>query len=210
MHLTSVAGEQVHAWLAERAADHAGRRDRLAAVVDQEQDRLRALRRALEQGEAQHRRLLTTDPALADSALRQVAKLEAEAQDAERAAGDAAARAAEFADAPDAQAVIDHLAWLSALIDGRLKEARGGTEINAVLREALEGVWLQVSDGVLRAYMRARTGARAQFRTDPQNLAPESAASVWLPEAKPDGEPSSTAGFSRGLPLPPLVVEVGR
>jgi hypothetical protein len=64
------------------------------------------------------------------------------------------ARAAEFTDAPDRRAALDHVAYLT----GRLQEAKGGAAINGVLRSALEGVWLRVEDGVLHADMRTPHG----------------------------------------------------
>ena len=182
MHLQTVVGEQLHGWLAERAAEHHAQRDVVAAAAERERAALRRLQRTLERAVEQHRRLLAGDDAqLADTALRQVAAVEADVRAAELAVGDAEARAAEFADAPDQRAAFDHLAHLAALVDGRLKEAQGGAAINGVLRSVLEGVWLRVADGVMHAEMRASSGAWAQIEGDPRKVALEGWATVGGP-----------------------------
>ena len=181
MHLQTVVGEQLHAWLAERAVEHVAQRDALVAAAGRERARLRVLERTLQRATGQHRRLLDEDPSLADAALRQVATLDADVDAARQAVGDAEARAAEFAVAPDQRAAFDHLSHLSALLGGRLSEAKGGAAINGVLRSAVEGVWLRVEGGVLHADMRAHSGVWAQIEGDPEKAAMEGWATVGGP-----------------------------
>jgi len=126
MHLQTVVGEQLRSWVAEKAAEHHAQRDALAAAADRERASLRTLQRTLEKARGQHLRLLDDDPQLADTALRRVAALEANVETAERAVGDGEARAAEFADAPDQRAALDHVAHLSALLTRRERRRAAG------------------------------------------------------------------------------------
>jgi site-specific DNA recombinase len=198
LHVTTVLGEQLADWLAERAAEHETRRHALENAAERDRAHLRELRRTLDRAVEQHRRLLADEPALADSALRQVATIEADVHAAETAVGDAEARAAEFALPPDQRAAFDHLKYLAALVAGRLQEANGDAEaINAVLRAALEGVWLRVDGGVLHAAMRASSGVWARTEADPTAVALEGWASVggppeWLRGIEPDDGPYPT------------------
>lgn len=158
-HLERVADEQLRRWLADRAEEHRRQRDRLAGVVDRERAQLRQLDRRRESAAAQYDRLLDADSPLADRALLKVAEVEEEMNRQRRRLEDAEARAAEFTGEPDERAALETVERIADALGERLRDADGPREVNAVLRDALAGVYIDKTDrGMIYVEIVATTG----------------------------------------------------
>ena len=187
-HLRSFVGD-VDRWLVDRAADREDEQRERQLSVARARDELANLdRRVSKAQERADAALDRDDDEIADAALRQVARAEAQRDEQARAVADAEAVAAEFAAAPEEEVALDLCARLSALSDmatGALVLATiPREEIARALADALSSITLAIEDGSLRAEFRLRLGGI------------------------PDSEGTSTAGFD-AVALPALAVPVG-
>jgi hypothetical protein len=94
----------------------------------------------------QHDRLLDEgEEELADTALREVARIERERDQLAEALANAELHLAEWQD-PDLDAALDYYKELHDAIAGRIANAKSVRDLNAALVTVLEGVWLHTVD----------------------------------------------------------------
>jgi site-specific DNA recombinase len=184
-HFDRIIGEELASWAAQRASEHESEHRRKLAVVERKRKQLVGLERQRNLAAAQHLRLLDADDDLADTALRQLAGIESQITECQRAIADAEARAAEFADAPEQDTVFEYINGLVDLVCGRVSAASGSAEVNAVLREALVGIWMAVDDGAFRAEFRLQSPDAASWLTFSPS---DDMASMWVYSDDESGE----------------------
>jgi DNA invertase Pin-like site-specific DNA recombinase len=158
-YLHHIVEQDLACWLAAKSAERTAERDALLAAAGREHEQVAKLRRRRDRAAEQRWRLLDEgEDAAADAALRDLAAIDAAVEAQERAAADAESRAAEWQAEPSLDAALDFYNGIVELIGGRVRRASGGAELNAALRDALAGVWLEMTPEHFRADVRLRGG----------------------------------------------------
>jgi hypothetical protein len=163
-HLERVADEQLRRWLADRAEQHRRQRDDRGAVVGRERAALARLEQRERAATDAYFKVLDTNPDLASTALGALSRVKDDADAQRERLADAEARAAEFATDVDEHAAVEQITRLQDALSERLREAGGPAEINAVLRDALEGIYASRYDVGVNAEIVARTGEWAMTK----------------------------------------------
>jgi hypothetical protein len=155
----------VEQWVSSRAAGADCERNLFAAAVQEQRSELARIERRAERARAQHDRLLDDGNDLAATALREVARIEADCNERVAALAEAEQRLAEW-ETPDVDAALDYYSELRDAIAGRVERAQSVRDLNAALRTVLEGVWLNtVEDDHLGQVLIAQFVLRADAET---------------------------------------------
>jgi DNA invertase Pin-like site-specific DNA recombinase len=137
-------------WIAEQAqAISADQRAREAAV-ETERAVLADLERKVALAEAAYDDALS-DPKLAFSALRQVARLETACEAQRQCIAHTEAQLTEWAAPPDVDAALDFYTGLVDLVRGKVQRVKGAVELNAALSTVIAGMWCELDGDRLRA-----------------------------------------------------------
>jgi DNA invertase Pin-like site-specific DNA recombinase len=142
-HLHEFVGS-VEKWLSRKADVLAAEHDARKATVDREKAVLTDLDRDREKHLVEYRRMVAAGDRLARLALEEVDRLDGERAAQQEKVGEAEAVAAEFQGPPDIDAALDFYNGLVELVQGRVRNARGATELNAALHEVVAGIWFEL------------------------------------------------------------------
>jgi len=168
--------------------DRAGEQRQRAQALKREVAAHAALKASRQRHVDQYRKLVDAGSAVAHLALEEVSRIDGELLAQEKTIRESEARLAEWRADPDVDEVVAFYEGLVALIQGRVDQAEGASELNAVLHDVLGGIWMAVADGQLKAEFALRkpighdgniltaipTGERVQF----DDLMPSS----WTPK----------------------------
>jgi hypothetical protein len=117
-------------------------------------------------GKRRYRRAGDTD--LADQAMRELGRIEAEADELRERIAAAEARLGEWTAEPDLDAALDFHNRLVDHARGRIADAATAVELNAALSSVLAGAWLALDDhDQLHATFRLRPGSEPLERRRP-------------------------------------------
>ena len=136
-------GESLRDFLAHHVADHGAQRDTLAVEVERRQEALTTLDRRLAKYTALADEAADDDGDLR-AAMRAVARVETERDDAMSALADATAALEEFSAPPDVDGAVAAFERLRALIAERVGQAEGMAALNAFMRELVASCMVEV------------------------------------------------------------------
>ena len=206
----------VEQWIATRAAEADSERELFARAVQEQRAKLAQLERRAERARSQHDRLLDDgDDDLAAAALRQVTRIDAECEEHALSLAQAEQRLSEW-ETPDVDAALDYYTELRDAISGRVQQARSVRDLNAALRNVLEGIWLHaVVDDELGQVLIAQFVLRSDEQAGrPPDISLATRVDHWrrlLDERKPivpsESDPGTTvADIEHGVLIPPITV----
>jgi hypothetical protein len=206
----------VEQWIAARAAAADSERELFADAVQEQRAQLARTERRVERARAQHDRLLDEgEDQLADAALREVTRIDAERDEHARSLAQAEQRLTEW-ETPDVDAALDYYAELRDAISGRVQQAQSVRDLNAALRNVLEGIWLHtVADDELGQVLIAQFVLRSDEQAGrPPDISLATRVEHWrqlLDVGRPimasESDPGTTiAHTDRGVVIPPISV----
>lgn len=223
-HLEHFVG-RVEDWIAARSRESDADRERFAELVTGQRAQLKQRQNRAARAHEQHERLLDAGSELADDALAQAVRLDAEAAEMFSALDICEQQLEDWPTPPQVDAALDFYNTLRDAIHGRVKAAQSVQEMNAALRSVLQSAalhvtpeglhgrfTLKVTDDVLAGTMPTEVSLQPWPQGWP-DTGDDELCFVWYGAPSEPVElsdrPSSIARFGTGVEIPPMVAAAG-
>jgi DNA invertase Pin-like site-specific DNA recombinase len=195
-HLDAFVGKDLEAWIAERLATRTDEQATLESTLDARRSELASLDRRRE------KRMGELDSVgITKVGIEVIERIDAEREALATTIADIEARLSEFAPGPTSDAILDYYVSIRDAVTGRIAEAKGPSDVAAVLADVFEGIWAELTEPDFVPLTPDERSLRATFvlRRPLDNLR-------WLPAGEPirDDDPIAIPwGLKRDV-LPPL------
>jgi hypothetical protein len=148
----------VGAWIEERTAERTSERESVERALASEQRELERLQHDVELVEADYmRQLRGGKDDVAGFVFEQLQKAQAKRDHQAAAVGAIEARLQSWEETPDTDALLDFWSELQAVVDGKLRTAQSAKDLNAALRQLLDGAWMatdELEDGTATVHVK--------------------------------------------------------
>jgi DNA invertase Pin-like site-specific DNA recombinase len=195
-HLDAFVGKDLEAWITERLATRSDEQEGLECTLDSRRSELAALERRRE------KRMAELDTVgITKVGLELIERIDAEREALATTIADIEARLSEFSTGPSSDAILDYYVSIRDAVTGRIADAKGPSDVAAVLADVFEGIWAELTEPDFVPLPPDERSLRATFvlRRPIESLG-------WLPAGEPirDDDPIAIPWALKRDVLPPL------
>ncbi len=146
----------VEEWLQGKVAERNVEQQARQGELDRQRAALAALDRTRDKLLAEYDRMVESGHRLAHITLERVDAKDREREEQQQTILEAEAVLSEWTGPPDVNAALDYYNAVVAMVDGKVRQAKGAQAMNAALHDVLAGIWTRLDGGHLHAEFELR------------------------------------------------------